>query len=162
MVSLPPLRGEMRGYLLKAVARLRFPGSTPAPMWQEAQANLLSMWRILGSATSGPMYSEVCEIRRLPYSSVAPMEAEEDAVRSAGEEILAKASVAATVIKPTRAHRATTRPMPRVEESGFTRGCSSLFGSDHRLAHLPENGTWGARPRPGGAARAARRRGTPG
>ena len=122
MVSLPPLRGEIRGYLLNAVARLRFPGSTPAPMWQEAQASLLSMWRILGSATSGPMYSEVCEIRRLPYSSVAPTDAEEDAVRSAGEEILAKARVAATVIKPARAQSATTTAMPRVEESGFMRG----------------------------------------
>src|ERR1019366_1626928 len=149
MVALPPLRGEMRGYLLKAVARLRFPGSTPAPMWQEAQASLLSMWRILGSATSGPIYSEVCAISRFPYSSVAPMEVDEDAARSAGKEILPNARVAATVIKPARAHRAITTPIPRVDESGFMRGCSSLFGSDHRLAHLPESGTWGARPRRG-------------
>src|SRR5665213_1170767 len=101
MDSLAPLRGEIRGYLLNAVARLRLPGSRPAPIWQEAQARRLSMWRILASATSGPKYSEVCEMSRRPYSSVVEV-AEGDAPTPLEKrETLPKARVAATEIVPT-------------------------------------------------------------
>src|SRR5579871_64185 len=101
MVSFAPLRGEMRGYLVKAVARLRLPGSAPAPMWQEAHASLLFMCLIFGSGTSGPRYSEVCAIRRLPYSSVAP--AAVRIGRPGVAETLPNASVPAIEISPRRA-----------------------------------------------------------
>lgn len=63
---------------------------------------------------------------RFPYSSVAPMEPEDEAARSDGEATLPKAMVTATVTMPARAHSATTLPMPRKEESGFMTGRASL------------------------------------
>src|SRR6185295_19796972 len=100
MVSLPPLRGEIRGYFVNAVARLRLPGSTPAPMWQEAQARRLSMCRVLASATSGPIYSGVCEMSRRPYSSVVEIDEGDDPAPLEATETLPKARVAATEIAP--------------------------------------------------------------
>src|SRR5579872_6724354 len=101
MVSLPPVRGEIRGYFVKAVARLRLPGSNPAPMWQEAQASRLFMWRILASATSGPIYSGVCEMRRRPYSSVVEIVEGDDPGPREARDTLPKAKVAATDTAPT-------------------------------------------------------------
>jgi hypothetical protein len=111
-------------------------------MWQDAHANRLSMFRIVGLATSGPRYSEVCAMSRFPYSSVALRVAEDGATRPDGNDTLPKASVAATEITPTSAQSATTIPMPRGEVSGFI-GKWSFFGSapDHRFARLPGNDT---------------------
>src|SRR6266852_4361686 len=98
MLSLPPLRGEVRGYLVKAVARLRLPGSTPDPMWQDAQASRLWLYRILGFATSGPRNSVVWEMSRLPYSSVASSVARR--IGSGVSVARPRASDAATMIAP--------------------------------------------------------------
>src|ERR1019366_9297356 len=169
MVSLAPLRGEIRGYFVNAVARLRLPGSRPAPMWQEAQASRLSMCRILASATSGPIYSEVCEMSRRPYSSVVEV-AEGDAPGPLEvRETLPKAMVAATEIAPTVIHTATTIPIPRGEAVGLAGGV--IWGSwvaarvsrsapHHSFSHLPESDTWAAPPTRGGAATPAMRRKT--
>src|SRR5512146_2701496 len=97
-----------------AAARLRSPGSAPAPMWQDAQARRPSVYRILGSATSGPSTSVVCAMSRFPYSSVAATAVPVTPARGMRDPPRPQARVAATVITPIAPHKTRTVALPRV------------------------------------------------